>query len=226
MPFPELDELPDPATAKKAEKTIIRIIDKLLLDKDKFFQGQFPDNETIERLNQLVYKYYGLTTDEIIVIEDTIKYVLPSIQPRAKKMPPLWNKTNQRHWQEYMEVLAATLESWLMPNCYISATLTAGHPDLVLIGLRIPSKRSQQPLIIDETNDAFNAALSRIHNGLKQDISRNFHLVPDLRIFIDDTLYLIKPKMMRFWTKSAALNDADEIVADLQSAKRLNKKQG
>lgn len=226
LPFPELDELPDPATARKAEKNIIRIIDKLLLDKDKFFQGQFPDNETIERLNQLVYKYYGLTEDEITVIEDTIKYVLPSIQPRAKKMPPLWEKTNQTHWQKYMQVFAATLESWLMPNCYISATLTTGHPDLVLIGLRIPSKRSQQPLIINETNDAFNAALSRINTGLRQEVSRNFYLVPDLRIFVDDTLYLIKPKMMRFWTKSAALNDADAIVADLQSAKRLHKKQG
>jgi len=92
--------------------------------------------------------------------------------------------------------------------------------------LRIPSKRSQQPIIINETNDAFNAALSRINAELRQEISRNFHLVPDLRIFVDDTLYLIKPKMMRFWTKSAALNDADAIVADLQSAKRLHKKQG
>ncbi len=226
LPFPELNELPDPEAAKKAEKTIIRIIDNLLSEKDKVLQGRFPDNETVERLNQLVYRYYGLTEDEIIVIEDTIKYVLPSIQPRAKKMPPLWSKTNQRHWQEYMEVLSATLESWLMPNCYISATLTVGHPYLVLIGLRISSKRPQKPLAINKTNDAFNAALSRINTGLRQEISRNFYLVPDLRIFVNDTLYLIKPKIMRFWTKSAALNDADAIVADLQLARHPYEKQG
>jgi len=226
LPFPELNELPDPEAAKKAEKTIIRIIDNLLSKKDNLLQAQFPDNEAVEHLNQLVYQYYGLTEDEITVIEDTIKYVVPSIQPRAKKMPPLWNKTDQRHWQEYMEVLTATLKNWLKPDYHISATLTVGHPYLVLIGLRIPSKRPQQPLIINETNDAFNAALSRINDGLRQEISRNFYLVPDLRIFVNDTLYLIKPKIMRFWTKSAALNDADAIVADLQSARHLNRKRG
>lgn len=226
LPFPELNELPDPAAANRAEKAIVRIVDDLLLEKDKLLQGQFPNDETIERMNRLVYQYYGLTEDEITVIEDTIKYVLPSIQPSAKALPPLWSKTNQRHWQEYMEVLSATLESWLIPNCYLSATLTAGHPYLVLIGLRIPIKRPQQALVINETNDAFNAALSRINAGLRQEISRNFYLVPDLRIFVNDTLYLIKPKIMRFWTKSAALNDADAIVADLQSARHPYEKQG
>lgn len=227
LPFPEIDELPDPDAAKKAETAIIRIIDNLLLEKDKFHQGQFPDNETIERLNQLVYQYYGLTEAEITVIEDTIKYVIPSIQPRTKKRPPLWNKTNRTHWQEYIGVLLDTLGNWIQPDTHITASLTTcRQADLILIGLSLPKKRPLKSFIINETNDAFNAALSRINAGLRQETLRNFYLVPDLRIFIDDTLYLIKPKMMRFWTKSAALNDADAIVVDLQSERRLNKKCG
>ena len=226
LPFPEIDELPDPDAAKKAKKSIIRIIDNLLLEKDKFLTGQFPDNETIERLNQLVYQYYGLTEAEITVIEDTIKYVVPSIQPRTKKTPPLWNKTNRAHWQEYIGVLLDTLGNWIQPDTHITASLTTGHPDLVLIGLSLPKKCPLKSFIINETNDAFNAVLSRINDGLKQETLRNFYLVPDLRIFIDDTLFLIKPKMMRFWTKSAALNDADAIVVDLQSERRLNTKHG
>ena len=90
----------------------------------------------------------------------------------------------------------------------------------------LPKKCPLKSFIINETNDAFNAVLSRINDGLKQETLRNFYLVPDLRIFIDDTLFLIKPKMMRFWTKSAALNDADAIVVDLQSERRLNTKHG
>ena len=31
----------------------------------------------------------------------------------------------------------------------------------------------------------------------------------------DDIIYFIKPKMLRFWLKSIALRDADEVINDL-----------
>ena len=76
FPFPDIEELPDPKSAHEAKKAIIKIMDKLLQDKDQVLHGEFQDKRTVERLNQLVYQYYGLTEDEITVIEDTLHLYL------------------------------------------------------------------------------------------------------------------------------------------------------
>ena len=219
LPFPDIHELPDSEAAQNAESAIVEIMDGLLRDKDKYSQGQFPDDETVEKLNQLVYQYYGFTEAEITIIEDTIRYILRSIQPRAKKIPPLWEKAGRNHFQEYVTTLTTTLTDWLKPSNYLSATLISDHPDLAVVSLKIQTTPLKQSFTITETAQAFKAALTRINTGLKLQISPNFHLIPDLRIFIDDTLYLIKPKALRYWIKSAALNDADAVIADLQSLK-------
>jgi hypothetical protein len=46
-------------------------------------------------------------------------------------------------------------------------------------------------------------------------MSRNVTLQPDLKVFIDAALYVVKPRSMRYWLRSTALNDADEIAGDL-----------
>lgn len=225
LPFPQIEELPDPKAAHEAKNAIIKIMDKLLQDKDKVLPGEFPSNKTVERLNQLVYQYYGLTKDEITVIEDTLLYILPSIQPHRNKSVPLWEIPKNPHWQEYMETLISSLKEGLQPGNYLSASLIVNHPDLAVLELSIQDVRPQNPYQIKESDDAFKCALNKIHDGLKRPLSQNFQLIPSLRLFIDKSLYLIKPKTVRCWMKSSALNDADDIVGDLISTRHPNKRQ-
>ena len=58
-------------------------------------------------------------------------------------------------------------------------------------------------------------ALRRVMAALPMTMSRNITLQPDLKIFIEDALYIVKPCNMRYWLRSTALNDADEIAGDL-----------
>jgi hypothetical protein len=53
---------------------------------------------------------------------------------------------------------------------------------------------------------------------IHQPIAGNFQLMPDLRLYIDKDLYLVKPMQRRFWLRSTALADADAIAEDLQQA--------
>jgi hypothetical protein len=224
LPFPETKELPDPKSAHEAKNAIIKIMDKLLEDKDKVLPGEFPSHEIFQRLNQLVYQYYGLTKDEITVIEDTSHYILRSIQPRRNKSIPLLEVPKRLHWQEYMDTLIKSLNEGLRTGNYLSASLIVNHPDLAVLELSIQGVRPTNPCQIIGTNDAFKCVLNKIHDGLKRPLAQNFQLVPNLRLFIDKSLYLIKPKTMRYWMKSSALNDADDIVGDLFSTRYPNKK--
>jgi hypothetical protein len=67
--------------------------------------------------------------------------------------------------------------------------------------------------------------LARISDHIHQPLDGNFQATPDLRVFVGNNLYLIKPMQQRFWLKSTALADADAIAMDLQDAIELNRRQ-
>jgi hypothetical protein len=70
-------------------------------------------------------------------------------------------------------------------------------------------------LHIDSQQPSLEHALQRVMAALPMTMSRNIMLQPDLKIFIEDALYIVKPRNMRYWLRSTALNDADEIAGDL-----------
>ena len=70
-------------------------------------------------------------------------------------------------------------------------------------------------LHIDSQKPSLEQALRRVMAALPMTMSRNVTLQPDLKVFIEDALYVVKPRSMRYWLRSTALNDADEIAGDL-----------
>lgn len=219
LPFPDTEDLPAPQTAQEAASSIVAIVDSLLKDKDQFSLDEFPSPATIERLNDLVYQYYGLTEDEISIVEDTVNFVLTSMQPRSNKFPPLWGKCTEGDLIDYSLKLTTTLSPWLKPKNYLSAKLTVDHPDIIVIGLTIQSTSPGSPVTVIKSAKEFRSTLTRINKALTRQISHNFQLLPNLKIFLDETLYLIKPRTQRYWTRSAALNDADSVINELQSVR-------
>jgi hypothetical protein len=63
--------------------------------------------------------------------------------------------------------------------------------------------------------------LKDIKQALPDQISR-FRYYRNLKVFVGDKLYLLKPLIRRHWTKTAAINDADEIAAAILASGRNN----
>ncbi len=84
----------------------------------------------------------------------------------------------------------------------LSATLITDNPDVLLLGLKIQNTRPAQVITISERGNGFYEIFSDIDQLLRQQVSRNIQIMPDLRIFVDDTLYLLKPPIMRYWSRS------------------------
>ena len=60
--------------------------------------------------------------------------------------------------------------------------------------------------------DELEAAL---HELIQKKYNTNSRIVRMLRMYENNTIYLIKPKQTRYWLRSAAIRDADETFADL-----------
>ena len=54
----------------------------------------------------------------------------------------------------------------------------------------------------------------------------NVQLVPDLRFVIGSDMYLVKPMQLRYWLKSTALADAEQIAAEFTAALARRDKTG
>lgn len=213
LPFPMPEDLANPNAARKAVDEIVVVMDELLRNKDRLLAAQRDING---RLDALVYAYYGLSGDEIAVVEDTVKYVVASMQPRLRRQtPPLWITSRQEHWQAYANTLSEAVERWLKSDFGIETAAVGASQDLVVLRLTMrhgkPTQHFQQQL----ATEGMTQLLARIHAALPRKLSRNLMLIPDLRVFLDNDLYIVKPRAMRYWLRSAALNDADGIVEEL-----------
>lgn len=217
IPFPMPDDLSG-GCAEKAFSNAVELIDSLLKRKNDLLIEE--NTNLYSEIDGIVYSYLGLSEQDIYLIEEALNFVFPSMQPSigSKNVPNLWMDTTEKDWVIYAESLSSSLEKWIESPFRAISTLEGVSRDLVVLAVslvdneQLPSYSNNQKQDIDE-------ALSKIWRSLPQSLPGNFQLIPDLRIFIDDVLYIVKPRKMRFWLRSTAFSDADAIASDLLSQK-------
>ncbi len=218
IPFPLPKDTCDKDQSKQAFNHAIRFMDKLIRQKDNLLQTDV--SEYMAEVDKIIYRYFGLNESDVLLIEDTLQYIIPSMQPRArsKKTPGLWLDTTENDWKYYAEHLSFALTNWLEKPCRAVTELVGSSRDLVVIGVHLTEDIKKESFVSNQNND-IEMLLPKIWRALPENLSGNFQLIPDLRVFIDDVLYIVKPRKKRFWLGSTALADADAIAADLLSQK-------
>jgi len=213
LPFPPPEDLPDPKGAQQAQDKIVALIDTLLAHKDAALVDPGWIQPYIEQANTLVFQYYGLTKDEQALVEDGMRAIIPSMQPRRGENTPLMQNSSQESRAEYVKTLIAALTRWMKPGFGVNARRIEGNSPWMVLELTLQA--GTPALRIDSQKPSLEQALRRVMAVLPMTMSRNVALQPDLKVFIEDALYVVKPPSMRYWLRSTALNDADEIAGDL-----------
>jgi hypothetical protein len=88
----------------------------------------------------------------------------------------------------------------------------ACSPDLSVLRLQLGDDSAYE----EDANGELTTVLGKLHEHINQPIDGNFQVMPDLRVFAGESLYLVKPMQLRFWLRSTALADADAIALELQ----------
>jgi hypothetical protein len=213
LPFPAPEDLNDPDRARRAEQGIINVINTLLAKKEELLASTDWMTSYIEDANQLVYDYYGLTPDERVVVEDGIREVLPSVQPHRGVVTPLLKDSTDSERREYARMIVGTLDRWM--NGSVHVRVLDGKREWSLVELSLNAPESKSTIRVEQQPESLVKALQRVMATLPTGSSHNVQLRPDFKVLVDDALFLIKPPDARFWMRSAALNDADEIAGDL-----------
>lgn len=221
LPFPRPADLPEPEKAEEAARRLVAIIDDAIRVTKGPFTLDGSGNTVLAEIDRYAYQYFCLSDDETVLIEDAVSRIIPAVQPREGSYPEIWKAPTESERQQYATTLVKSVGDWLKDGCSVGACLEAKSADLGI--LRLTLDGTDEPALYKEHKATSPVeALARISAHIHQPLDGNFQLIPDLRVFVEKSLYLIKPMQRRFWLKSAALADADAIAMDLQDAIALD----
>ena len=212
LPFPLEPEAFEALDDEEAAAKLIGIVEEAIDLTQRSFELAEDDLQVLRTIDELVYAYFGLSRDEMALIDDAVEFIIPALQPHEGHFPALWGTPDRVQREMYAQTLTRSLADWFRNQGGIGARLMAHSPDLAVLRLRLGADADYEEAEDGELSDM----LGKLHKHINQPIDGNFQVMPDLRVFAGESLYLIKPMQLRFWLRSTALADADAIALELQ----------
>lgn len=174
-------------------------------------------DEAIRDVTELVYRYYDLTGWERALVEDTSEIFEPSKTPTSYNKPiPTLAESLPSHRQGYAELLCQTINRWARRSRY-SLTPSIRVAKREGVALLTLSRTKEGALIFDcpEEHDLsakLRKALVRIAKASVVQGSGGLTYLRGYAHIEEDCIHILKPLARRHWTRTAALNDADELA--------------
>lgn len=216
LPMPAPEDLANPSKSEDARNRLIKLVESASEHVDDILCSPTDLEGMLNSIDKATYDYFGLSEDEIKIIEDTVTYILPSIQPNGGTFPEIWMQTDISQRKMYATALQKSLKQWFGDGAGMQISLVAKNSDFALIKLQL-TEAMKDGLYFENNQQNFQKSLETLSAAVNDPIERNFQTIPDMRVFVGDSLYLIKPLQLRFWLESSALADADSIASDLQT---------
>ncbi len=161
-------------------------------------------------IDPLIESYFDIQPNEKILLSDTVNIVIPSIQPTKARMPvPTVAHSTRQQRDLYTQRLCETLNRWVRGTEYV-VTGSSMASDQLGIGVAILRKSLRSDALAQPDADLLHTfdRLRRAANPIERAVTA----ARGITVFDQDKLYLLKSIGHRYWTETAALNDADEIA--------------
>ena len=216
LPFPFPEQTDNPARAGE----IITQVAEIIAAAAKEAAGATLGRDNIVKRAQaqaeaLVGEYFDVIDIERILIDDTNSVIVPSVRPtRARVNVPTILPARPADYSEYVKLLCETLNGWASEAYQVHGTAVSdGNIGVGMVVLE-KTRRGEQPGHLDGATRDVLGALHRLQRGAAKSRG-SVELVRGLKVFDKTLLYVTKPIGRRFWTRTAALNDADEIAGTI-----------
>jgi type I restriction-modification system DNA methylase subunit len=217
LPFPMPDVSPTPRRAWEIVREVAQIVTSAAANATE----ELVNREDLVRIasdsiEALVDEYFDILPLEKAVINDTVRVIIPSVRPTRKRpVVPTIDPSKEAQRDAYVNRLCETLNGWAKSGPFIvqghaGASTKLGIGVAILQKVRAGEAPSPPP---KDLGDLL-SALHRLRDLASQKLN-TFELIRGAKVFDGDSLYIVKPIGQRFWTQTAALNDADEVASTI-----------
>ena len=213
--------LPQQQANPKRSWEIVREVAKIVSDASRGADADFVDRDGIvldasAKIEPLIEEYFDVLPLEKLLVEDTVKTIIPSVRPtRARPVVPAVMQATQAIRQAYLERLCGVLNGWSKRGPFAVRGQVQGS-DLLGVGAAIIEKVERSK--VAEPMHGVSSDLLHLLDTVRKAIPRQqatLDVVRGVMVFDRTRLYVVKPSAQRFWTQTAAMNDADEIAATI-----------
>lgn len=217
LPFP----LPDVMPTSKRAREIVKQVSQIVTSAAAKASGALADRQDIVQvasgsIETLIDEYFDILPLEKTLVDDTLRVIIPSVRPsRANPIIPTIKPSTPKEQDQYVQRLCDTLNGWAKSGAVTVQGRSAGSSTLG-IGVAVLKKNRDGEIASAPPEDLGDllGALERLRGITSQKLN-TLELIRGAKIFDRDRLYLVKPIGQRFWTETAALNDADEIAGTI-----------
>lgn len=224
----EYEAFPFPKPDSHARSEIIKLvagihrnIETAIRQNPSSYKSVIEQNQV--QLDKLVLEYFNVDTWEEALINDTVEVWIPSATPRRnEKSIPSLEVSSPLDRSEYMSLLLEALNTWAQRSDkrIEGEIIFSSDADMGIVSLRRVSKLSPSTEMKEVASlPKLDEALMRLSSLLPSG-TRSMRLLRNVKVFGEHTLDILKPLARRYWTKTSALNDADEIAAAILTANR------
>lgn len=209
----DLSRLPIPQPTEDNQNFVSRIIE---------IEGQLRRcrDESIEiklkqQLDEAVFDLYGLDEMERILVEDMVNMTINLYMVREKSAAikrPKYNELVQ-YAQSLISVIKPFLQT-LNQRTIVADVLDVGNAPLQVVKFSLVSTPGREETVRTLPVQELETVLKNIAEQLSQEIADRIYTRRNLRIYVGEDIYLVKPAKRICWTRSAGLNDADIILSE------------
>jgi hypothetical protein len=221
--------LPEDAHFPKRANEIVTEVAKRVEDFEKYLekvswfgeeqQRKDKSNTLLRELELLIREYYNIDEYESMIIDDTLQLAVKSFHPRQdQENIPTLREPNKRDCETYTQTLCDMLNHFGKGSQFqVGGEVFKGTPySVVHVSL---TDRTSKSVPVSEVKEKLGLVIKRMES-LLQEKNGKFVFCQNLKVFDGDSLYILKPMQMRFWSRTTALNDADEIAGYILQTRR------
>ncbi|AZA54593.1 class I SAM-dependent DNA methyltransferase [Chryseobacterium sp. G0201] len=166
----------------------------------------------IDFIDQIIFKSFDLTDNEIVVINDAIKFSIDLFH-KQEKSHALY-QVLQEQITLYSDIISTEINDLLdgqdlfaNMTCYNISRYTS------LIVTKLTFENVKKDICFSE--EYIDDELRRLDNYLWERKSTNIYFRKKLNYKDGRDIFIIRPNQRRFWTQSMALEDASELILEI-----------
>lgn len=227
FPYVGPDEHANPDKARTIVAEAIELVDN--------FKRRGVDQQVLAyenqraRLNELVFDYFTLTSEERQLVSESVRHLLTAARPRSHKrlFTGLQRRASKEQMNSYVARLQAELAAWRtklggegrIDVSVVYQPMRSSGP-IGVVRVSVEATAEQSPASLRQSGDAVAETLARLDELKLMPTPGVFgtQLFPDTLIWHENHVYLVRPLIVRSWLERAAVRDARNIVAELHTA--------
>ncbi|MEM6319745.1 MAG: N-6 DNA methylase [Bacteroidota bacterium] len=213
LALPYLPSTFSPQVLKKILKNYDEIINSI---KSSYLNKERELNSLEQKIESIIWSALNLSQTDKILIQDLLDYTLDAFQNKQKSIA--YRPTNNNDRKLYAEYLCKTINKFSDYDKELSvwASIFESNPRIPL-SVTIVSFNQTKPAdaIVTLPEKGIGQLLKAMEKHSYQAHAESIYYRRFFRYYADDKIYIIKSNEKRFWSRSMAINDADEIIAEV-----------